>query len=327
MNKKLISIIIVSIVLFIGLEVLKQSNEILQTVKFSISIWETNIFPSLFPFFVISDILINFGFASFLGELLKPFMYYLFKIKSETSFILVLSMISGFPSAAKYTKELYNKNLINEMEATKILTFTHFSNPLFVLGTIAIMFLNNKEMGFLILFCHYIGNFIIGIIFRNYYISKKDTYKVSLKRAINVMHQQRITNKYNIGQIITNSLKQSINTLLLILGVITMFLIITTIIDNIINLNSYNQSILNGILEITQGLKYTSLLSIPLKNKCILATMFLSFGGLSVHMQIISIINDTKIKYYPFFIARLLHASISSLIIYILFDYYIYFIC
>jgi sporulation integral membrane protein YlbJ len=324
MRKKMINILIIAVVLFIGAEILRESSSILQTVNFSMSIYEKNIFPSLFPFFVISDILINCGFASFLGELLKPFMYYFFKIKVETAFILVLSMLSGFPSSAKYTKELYEKGLINEYEASKILTFTHFSNPLFIIGTLSIMFLNNTEIGFLILFCHYIGNFIIGLIFRNYYVSERGSYKISLRKAVNKMYEQRLSNPYNFGQIVTNSLMKAINTLLLILGVITMFLVITTIIDNLVNLSTYNQSILNGVLELTQGLKYTSILPIPLKNKAVLATLFLSFGGLSVHMQTISIISDTKIKYYPFFVARLLHSSFSCLLVYLLYDYYWY---
>lgn len=43
-----------------------------------------------------------------------------------------------FPSNAKYTKELYLEGSINEHEASKILMFTHFSNPLFLLGTLFI---------------------------------------------------------------------------------------------------------------------------------------------------------------------------------------------
>ncbi|MDD2490093.1 MAG: hypothetical protein PHY26_02440 [Bacilli bacterium] len=325
MKRKILSVLIVLIILIISVQVLREAKSIMETVKFSLAIWETNIFPSLFPFFVISDLLINCGFASFLGEILKPIMTKIFKLKGESSFALVFSMLSGFPSGSKYTKELHVKGLINEHEATKILTFTHFSNPLFILGTISIMFLNNKEIGLLILVCHYLSNFIIGLLFRSYYISQKETTKISLKKAINTMHQKRITNKMNFGQLISNALMNTINTLFLILGVITIFLIITTIIDNNVNLSPYNQSILNGIFEMTQGLKYVSLLPIPLKNKAILATMFISFGGLSVHMQTISIISDTKIKYYPFLIARVLHASIASLLIYLLFDYY-YFI-
>lgn len=184
------------------------------------------------------------------------------------------------------------------------------------------MFLNNKEVGLLILISHYIPNFIIGLMFRNYYISKKDTTKVSLKKSFNIMHAKRMETNKSIGSMISNSLMNAINTLLLILGVITMFLIITTIIDQNISLNPYNQAILNGSLEITQGLKYVSLLPIPLKNQAILSAMFISFGGFSVHMQTISLISDTKIKYFPFLIARILHTSMAGLLIYFLFDWW-----
>lgn len=322
MKAKISSILIIIIILFLSIEILRSTTSITETIKFSLTIWETNIFPALFPFFVISYLLINCGFASFLGEVLKPLMNKLFKIKGEAAFALVLSMLSGFPSGAKYTKELYQKQLINKYEATKLLTFTHFANPLFILCTIAIMFLNNKEIGYLILICHYLSNFLVGFLFRNYYISPPEETKVSLKKAINIMHKKRITNHINFGQLISNAIFNTINTLFLILGIITIFLIITTIIDNNINLSPYHQSILNGVFEMTQGLKYVSLLPIPLKNKAILATMFISFGGLSVHMQTISIISDTKIKYYPFLIARILHTSLASLLIYLTFDYY-----
>ncbi|MDD4298270.1 MAG: hypothetical protein PHS98_01375 [Bacilli bacterium] len=322
MRNKILTLLIVLIILVMGIEVILKSHYVMSSVSFSLSLWRDNVFPSLFPFFVISNLLINCGFASFLGELLKPFMYRIFKIKGEASFVLVMSILSGFPSSAKYTRELYDKGLINEHEASKLLTFTHFSNPLFVLGTISIMFLNNKEVGIIILICHYISNIIISLIFRNYYISEKDTLKVSLRRAFNVMHKKRLEAGKSIGLMISDALINTINTLLLILGVITMFLIITSIIDQNITLNLYNQSILNGALEITQGLKYVSLLPIPLKNKAILSTMFISFGGLSVHMQTIGLISDTKIKYFPFFVARIIHASISGMLIYILFDYW-----
>ena len=99
-----------------------------------------------------------------------------------------------------------------------------------------------------------------------------------------------------------------------------MFLIVTTIIDNTLNLNTYYQSILNGFIEMTQGLKYVSQLAIPLKLKSIITVMILSFGGLSVHMQVISILSDTKIKYLPFFTARILHSAIAGILIYLLFD-------
>ncbi|NLL44558.1 MAG: hypothetical protein GX247_02690 [Mollicutes bacterium] len=323
MKKIFSSIVIIIILLFLIFQILTKSDTILETVDFSINLFINNIFPSLFPFFVLSEILINYGFVELIGELFKPFMHKLFRINSNCAFIFIMSIISGFPSSAKYTRELYLKGLINEYEATKILMFSHFSNPLFILGTISILFLNNKDVGLLILICHYFTNIIIGIIFRNFYPSNNEKSNISIKSAVLNMHKKRINNEKSFGQIITNSLINSINTLLLVLGIITMFLVLTTIIDNNINFNNYNQSILNGFIEMTQGLKYISLLDIPLKLKSILSTMIISFGGLSVHMQVMGILNDIKIKYLPFLTARILHAFISSFLVFFTFDTWI----
>lgn len=319
MKKNILSITIIITLVFFTLEILTSSQVVLDSVRFSFSIWENNIFPSLFPFFIISELLINYGFVELVSELFKPFMNKIFKCNSNCAFIFIMSLISGFPSNSKYTKELYNNGLINEFEATKILMFTHFSNPLFILGTLS-LFLNNKKVGLFILITHYIGNIIIGIIFRNYHSSNYKKDKISFKYAINKMTEKRTKNNLNFGIVITNSIINTLKTLFLILGTVTIFLVITTIIDNNTNLNSLNQSIVNGLFEMTQGLKYISLLNAPLKTKCVLSVMIISFGGLSVHMQVASIISDTKIKYTPFLISRIIHACISSFLAYILFD-------
>ena len=316
------SYLIIIILFFICFEILTESNSIISSVSFSLSIWKNNIFPSLFPFFVLSEIMIKYGIPEFIGNLLKPFMNKLFRIKGSAAFIFVMSIISGNPSNAKYTREMYLNGSLNKHEATKVLCFTCFANPLFILGTVSLMFLNNKEVGVLILFCHYIGNIFIGFLLRGYYPSKIESENVSINSAILAMHEKRISNKDGFGKIFTNSLVSSINTLLLILGVMTICLVLTTIIDNNINLNGIIQSILNGFVEMTQGLKYISMEALPLKIKCVLSVMILSFGGLSVHMQIVSILSDTDIKYLPFLCSRIIHSILSGILTFILFDFW-----
>lgn len=320
------SIAIMLLLLWIAIEILTKSSTILATVDFSFKVWRTDIFPSLFPFFVLSELLVQYGFVELVGELFRPVMVHVFKTKGVCAFIFIMSMISGFPSSAKYTRELYLKGLLSKTEATKALTFTFFSNPLFILGTVSVFFLDNKEVGFLILLAHYLGNVIVGILFRNYYPSKEPNPKVSLKKAVLAMHNKRISNELSFGNIIANSVINSIQTLLLVLGTITVFLVLTTIIDHNINLSSYYQSILNGFVEMTQGLKYVSILDIPLKLKSILTAMIISFGGFSVHMQMVSILSDTPISYFPFLVARILHAFIASFLVFLLFDFWILFI-
>ncbi len=316
MKKYVNSFLILLITVFLTFEVIMNSDAVIDSARFSFTIWKDNIFPTLFPFFVASNLLIKYGFVELIGEFLKPVMNKVFKTNGESSFVLILSMLSGFPSSAKYTKELYDNGLINDKEASKLLTFTHFPNPLFVIGTVAVTFMNNRTIGYFILLSIYISNIIIGLIFRNYYVSRSDNSKVSLKRAIRNMKDRYKKNK-NFGTILTDTLIDSINLLLLILGTISLFLIINKIITNMLGLNDFNRAVLSGILEMTGGLKYFSLLNIPLNIKTIFSAMILAFGGLSVHTQVYSIIADTKIKYTPYLCARLIHIVLSGVLMYL----------
>lgn len=302
MVKNIIYLLVLTITLF---EMLCNSSLIINSVTFSFSLCINNLFPSLFPFMILSNILMEYGFVDIASELLKPIMNKLFKSHEYGSFVLILSIISGTPSNSKYINELLNKNMINEYDATKLLLFTHFVNPLFVINTIGVSFLHNKLLGIIILISHYLGNFIVGIIFRNYHKINNST-KINISKAITTLDK-----KNNFISILTNSIISSINTLLIILGVITTCLIITSLID--IN------PILNGFLEITQGLKYISTTNLEILKKVLLTTFLISFGGFSIHAQSFSILSNKKIKYIPYLIARITHGIISSIIVYILF--------
>ena len=65
-----------------------------------------------------------------------------------------------------------------------------------------------------------------------------------------------------------------------------------------LNLPLYEGVILKGILEITMGLKSLSILNINDIYKVVISSMFLSFGGLSIHTQIKSILPDTNYKLF-----------------------------
>ncbi len=316
MKKIIKSIFITCTLLFIVSQILINSSSILASVTLSLDIWKNNLFPSLFPFFVISSLLINYGFVEFVSEIFKPVMAILFRMSGNCSFVFIMSIISGIPSNAKYINELLDKNMIDIVEAEKLLMFTHFSNPLFVLGTVGVIFLDNYKIGLLILIVHYVSNIIIGICIRNYYPTTKDNL-FSLKKAVLNMNNKRLESE-SFGKVLTRTLIDSINTLLLILGVITFFLIITTIINNLIIFNPLLKSIVSGVFEMTQGLNFISDLNITMNIKIILTTMIISFGGFSCHMQVMSILSEKKIRYLPYLIARIFHALLSGLIIYLL---------
>lgn len=284
MNKTF-KIIIISIISFL---VIFYSKDISLNIISIFDTWKNNIFPSLFPFLIISKILINYNLT------IK-----IFKINPNYTFIFIMSLISGFPSSAKYINDLISKKIITKEEGNQLILFTHFASPSFILITLS-SFLNNKSICYLILFSHYITNLII-ILFAKPKSTTIKTYNAPVKEFSNILN---------------DSIKDTLNTLFLILGTLVTYSIIVTLINKL-PINIYYKSILTGFIELTQGLKRVSTLNISLKLKASICTLLLSFGGLAIHTQVINII---KINYKKYFIFRIFHGCLSFLITYFLFN-------
>lgn len=302
--KKIINFLILLFFIYITLQVFLYSNNVTSSIIFAITIFKNNIFPSLFPFFVLSELLINYRLVEYLNLLLGRLMNKVFKINGSCSFIFFLSMLTGFPSSAKYTKELYEKGYIDLISSTKILAFTHFSNPLFIIGYVGGLL--GFKTAIYILIIHYITNIILGIFIRNKFIS-------------NYMTTMPINDVTPLGIVLKNSIQKSIDTLLMILGTIAFFVMLNSIITEL-PLPNILKFFSNCFLEMTSGIYYVSSLSFSMCLKSALICMILSFGGLSVHFQIISIIGNTKIKYQPYLIARIFHALLAGLLVFLTYN-------
>lgn len=282
--------IIIFLTLIIILNMFLNYDFVLNNVNNITYMFIKKIFPPLFIFFVLSSILINYGFIDIINNTLGIITNKLFKINKYLSYIFFMSMLSGSPGNAKYTNELINKNLITELEGEKILLFSHFTNPLFILSIAP-----DKPM--LIIFCHYVTNFILGIIFRNF--NPSNTTKL--------INQER---KSKLSEVLANSINDAIHLLLGILGIIVVF--------NVISI-TFNNFILKYILEMTSSINFINLSLLNTKLKLILICGILSFGGICVHMQVFNILNGKKIRYKPYLLARIMHFIISTFLIYILY--------
>ncbi|MBQ8902484.1 MAG: hypothetical protein IJY87_05445 [Bacilli bacterium] len=293
--KNIFTIILLSIIIYI----LFKYNSILNTsVIDAVNLWITKVFPSLFIMFIINDIIINTNILNHLTKIINPIFNKIFNTTGNSSEVFLLSIFSGTPSSAFIIKEMLANNKITLESANKLISFTYFSNPLFLYNILNATF--NKYITFKIILIHYLSNLIIGLFFR------KTNYENN-----NCLKDNNNANR-NIFLLLPNSIKKSINTLLMILGTITFYMIITNIIINIFNIPPIFDILIKGILEITQSLNILNTLKITSIIKEIIALAIISFGGLSIHTQVISLISDTKISYKNFFIGRILHVLIST---------------
>lgn len=307
MKQKLKNIIIILTSLFIVFNLITNPNLITRITNYSLSIWTHNLIPSLFPFFVISDILINYNITSYIPKSIKKLLTKVWNTSESSVSIFFLSMLSGFPSNARNIRTYYDKGQISVEEASITLSYTHFANPLFILSTTAIFFLHNKLSGLIILISLYLSNIILGIILRKYNLPNP-----------NINFNSSLSKSQNFGTIFVNAIKKSIDTLLLILGILTSFLLLASLLINSINVSTYNEVIIKSIIEITMGLKDLGALPISIMHKTVLATVIITFGGLSVHLQVISQLIGTRIKYKYFLYGRIMGSLIALIISFIL---------
>ena len=302
MKKKFLNTLIIVLLIILLYDLLNNSYLIKESIIISFDLWKNNIFPYLFPFFIISDLLISINIIDLINKYLNKWMYKLFKINSSSSFIFFMSILSGIPSNSKYINTLIKNGNMNVNDANKILLFSHFVSPLFIIGYIGSII--GKKYSILILCIHYTTNIILGFIFRNYNVNSDNNLSINK------------TSK-SIISTITSSILNSINTLLLILGVISFFSFLVTCI-NIYIQNPIMKCIISGLLEITNGINNINLLNIPIKEKLIYIISIISFGGLSSHIQVMSILEEYKIRYKMYLISRILHSIISTIILLLL---------
>ena len=268
----------------------------MESAIIALEIWKKKVFPSLFPMFIIIDLLMNYNIISVLNHMFYKAFYKLFHFNKEELYIFFISSIGGFPSSSKYTAKLYKDNLISLDNANRMLMCSHFSNPIFIFGTIESLF-PYKKLCLLIFISHYLGNLVLAFYTREH--QEYNNYKRKEKDNI------------SFSDCLTNSISSNTKTLIFILGSITIFYVLSSLITNNIN-NEIISSMISGLLEITQGItKISNITNISIHTKATLITFFLSFGGLCVHIQTIGMINNTKLSYFKFLKGRIIHSTLS----------------
>ncbi len=288
---KLLIILLFTLILIL---LFKNNNIVNLTTIKAIELWKNKLFPSLFIMFVINDFLINSNTLNYFTNL--------FNIRNNYIIVLILSIFSSTPGSSLIIKELYNKKDLSLTSSNKLLMCTYFSNPLFLYTILSSIF--TSDLVLIIIISHYLSNIVIFITL----VYNKSIYLSS--------------NNYqsNLSNILLNSIKKSINNMLSILGIVTFFMIISNIFISTFIPNENIGIIIKGIFEITQFLSEFNLLNTSEFNKAILSLSIISFGGLSIHMQVYNIIKDTPINYKYFFTGRL-YQVLYSLLIFLLIYY------
>ncbi|HOV43156.1 MAG TPA: sporulation integral membrane protein YlbJ, partial [Syntrophothermus lipocalidus] len=198
-----------------------------------IDLWFRLVLPALFPFFVASELLVQFGFVRLLGWLLEPITRPFFRLPGASSFVIVMGFTSGFPVGAFLTRRLLEEKLLNIKEAERLVSFTNNASPLFILGTVAVGMFGLPEAGYILAGSHYLANLTVGFIWGR---MASDSSEKS--NSTGPQHQDRqasllqvlraCQNSHtSIGKIMGDSIRKAIASVVGVGGFIVMFSVIT----------------------------------------------------------------------------------------------------
>ena len=122
---------IIFITFTISLVLFSKSN--ISAAKNGLILWVNSVIPSLFPFFIATELLSYTSVIPFLGSCLNFIMRPLFNVPGAGAFPFIMGIISGYPTGAKIVSNFKEDSICSDIEAERLLAFTNNSGPLFII--------------------------------------------------------------------------------------------------------------------------------------------------------------------------------------------------
>jgi sporulation integral membrane protein YlbJ len=255
------------------------------------------IMPSLFPFFVISSVLINTGGADRLGDALSPVLGRLFSISRAGASAFVIGLLGGYPSGAKAVAGMYEGGSCTKDEAERLLGFANNSGPAFILGACGGVF-GSASDGLLLLVSHILAAVAVGIIFRR-------------GGPVARFAKKRPEEYDDLPTAFVKAVKSSVMSIIEICGFVIFFEVMMAILENAGLLpDGVLGTFLRGGIELTSGVLRLGgcepTVALPM------ASFFIGWGGLCVHCQAMSFTLPLGLRPGRYFLGKLLHGLISA---------------
>lgn len=271
----------------------------LYSARKGISLWISNVLPALLPFFICANFLQNIGVIRFFKSGVFPF---------------VMSVLSGYPMGAKIVGDLKRDGEISLREAKRLMSFCSTSGPAFMVGAVGAGMLGSGMLGGIIAVSHYAGAFLNGIMYTR--ILGKDSSADSsvLKNFVSTR---------GIQESFTDAILMSFRSLGIVLAYIVLFMFITDLLHMCggfsIMESPEMRAILKGFFEMTVGCgSVAEIISAADSTKCILCSAIMSWGGLSVMGQTMSMLSQTGISVKYLFISKMTHSLFAAIVAFII---------
>ncbi len=268
--------------------------------------------PSLFPFFVISNLTVELGLADMLGEALSPVMEPLFNVNGSCASALLLGFVGGYPVGARTVISLYESGRCSKAEAERMLAFSNNSGPAFIFGVVGAGIFSSSRVGLILYLVHIVSSVIVGLIFRRH--GERDIRRASRQRRTALPFPAAFVK--SVSSAFSGCL--GICGFVIFFTVLIRLLFVSGVIGHITALAGlfgvdpdWAQRLLTGLVELTSGVwSLREVSGIPAS--IAMAAFMLGWAGLSVHCQVLSFLGSTGLSAKTYILGKLLHGLISA---------------
>lgn len=243
------------------------------------------IIPSLFPFFVVVNLLCSLGYTQRLG----------------TSCLLI-GLIGGYPVGAQTIVNQYRNGVISKSDAQRMIPYCNNAGPAFIFGVVGNGLFHSFWVGLALYLIHAASAVILGkMIFRG---KSSDSHCLS-------------KNSWTppFSKALTDAIRQAGITAIQVCIFVVFFSILCSYLLFFLPVHWKKSPFFLlglGCLELAGGISLLSEMSNQAVLFC-LSSFLLGFGGLCVTFQTFSIIDDTDLSGKYYLPAKLIHGLLSIL--------------
>ena len=277
----------------------------MQSTLRGIRVWGLNVVPALFPFFILTRIIITLNQTSI--PTLDKFTTKCFRTQNA-GLVYFLSLLSGYPVGAKMISSYYQSGAIDKATATKMFGFCSTSGPMFIIGTIGSGVFGDARVGYILLIGHIVGSFLNGLFYRGKFTPINQFKTTLTKSNLNDIMYDSINSILMVGGYIVFSS--------VIIELLTISNILPTLATLICKITPFDYhatySVLCGLVEITNGLIMLGGAEIALNTKIILSSIIIAFSGICIMLQSNGFLNQIGIKKSTMFIQKLTQTVFSA---------------
>ena len=235
------------------------------------------VLPSVFPYLILTGLICRTGLAERIGWMFgRPFGK-LFKMSPACFGAVLLGLISGFPLGAKCACELYEQGLCSKKEAERLISFTDFCGPPFILAAVGQGVFGSVKTGWLL---YFVQSFV-SLLFGFFYLRPKKGEKVS-----HLLLTKKETDQFSAA-VFTEIMADSVLQMLRIVGYVLFFSIPVGAL-RILGVPLFEKlplllPLMAGVLEISSGV---SAITGSGLSALAISSFVVGFSGLSVMMQV-----------------------------------------